>query len=245
MNGMKVLSWGVGVLGAFLFVFTGYFSQYDRFPPGLEQPQTFLSGTVAGFFLLVSLLVAHSTMGVMRAASPAIIAQNQKIHVNPHDGIYPAGEWLCKRVGGVLAMMVSLPGMGGTWIIPNVAIETYGESLIVKANVHRVPYSDLPPEVRKVVDNEGLPPPYKIGYSARFIETFGTDWAHKTREFSIKNASANAIDAAQSRTVSALESRNRTLYRQMTRTKGPEGFLKQMFATKREDDGIGDPERRE
>lgn len=248
MKGSQLASWILGIIGAILLIGTGIFAEYSWWPQALKNPQTFLSGSVAGMFILAALAFAHLTYGHLQSLTPVIVTANEKLIMNPYDGTYEAGAFYVRRYGGINAAGMSLPGTAGTLVFPKDSVRHVGLNDIIAGVSKRVPFRQLPLEAQEVIINEQLPGPYRAVLGSHYIETRGADYTRQVREWMLRNAGESHAEAARTRTIVSMQQVNRMQHRQierMARPKGVSGILAKLGGNNETEDKPSHDEDRE
>lgn len=177
----KAGKWFIIGLGAFLII--GSALPWEWSQP-LKNPVTFKSGAFSGVVLLTAYWVGLMTWNAVKGQTNALFSQNQRFGWNPNDGVEPAGPFSLMRIGGINVpkFWISTPGGEGTVIAPMDGVTPIGANVLVKAITRRVPFTQLPPEVKDVIRAKHFVPPYYVGVAPYAVETRGGDYLREHRK---------------------------------------------------------------
>lgn len=197
-----------------LILMTLLFADREWFPAGLRNDITFKSGIMPGVVFLVAFWCGTWWMSALKAGTNVVLTHGMKFFMNPADGLYPAGIWTIKRLGGTLRsdVGIALAGREGALIAPTPAWRYMGGgNLIVAAKPERVDFRDLPDKVRQKLREKSIPPPYYLAVAPVVVETRGRDYTYEWRQALLRNRDEYHTIEVSERSMAAADRMNQKL----------------------------------
>lgn len=99
----------------------------------------------------------------LKHKTPKLIANPYHTTVDITD-IYEVGHWYVIRAGSVKAMGLYWPGREGAVVVPKTGATFIGPNVAITPRLKIIDKKYLDPAVKKVLEDERIPSPYRIGY---------------------------------------------------------------------------------